>query len=53
MNHGFGMQNIAFTVEKYNGEHYMDIIMKNGIALFRISVAIPRETSYENMHHRR
>lgn len=41
-NHGFGLKNIAATVEKYHGEYYMESIEENGEALFRISIAIPK-----------
>lgn len=40
-NHGFGLKNIAATVEKYHGEYYMESVMQNGEALFQISLAIP------------
>jgi len=43
VNHGFGLKNIAATVEKYHGEYYMESIVENGEALFKISIAIPRE----------
>ena len=62
-NHGFGLQNIAATVEKYSGEYYTESIVENGKAVFRISIAIPkdgvqkntipkdkRRTGYENMY---
>ena len=42
-NHGFGMKNIAATVEKYHGEYYTDFIEENGEGMFKISIAIPRE----------
>ncbi len=42
-NHGFGMKNIAATVEKYHGECYMESIMEDREVLFQISIAIPRE----------
>ncbi len=40
-NHGFGLKNIATTVEKYHGEYYMEYVVENGEALFKISIAIP------------
>lgn len=59
----FGLQNIAATVEKYSGEYYTESIVENGKAVFRISIAIPkdgvqkntipkdkRRTGYENMY---
>ena len=42
-NHGFGLKNIVATVEKYHGEYYIESIVENGEALFKISIAIPRE----------
>lgn len=42
-NHGFGMKNIAETVEKYHGEYYIESVVENGEALFKISIAIPKE----------
>ena len=42
-NHGFGLKNIVTTVEKYHGEYYMESIVENGEAMFKFSVAIPRE----------
>ena len=42
-NHGFGLKNIAATVEKYHGEYYIESIVENGEAMFKISIAIPRE----------
>ena len=42
-NHGFGLKNIAAAVEKYHGEYYVDSIVENGEAIFKISIAIPRE----------
>lgn len=42
-NHGFGMKNILGTVKKYDGECYRESVAENGEALFRISVAIPKE----------
>ncbi len=41
LHHGFGLKNIAATVEKYHGECYMESVVENGEALFQISVAIP------------
>ncbi len=41
INHGFGLKNIAATVEKYCGECYMESVVENGKALFKISIAIP------------
>lgn len=52
-NHGFGLKNIVATVEKYHGEYYMESIVENGEALFKVSIAIPREKRYENMYRRR
>ena len=42
-NHGFGFKNIIATVEKYQGEYYMDSFMENGEPIFKISIAIPKE----------
>lgn len=42
-NHGFGLKNIAATVQKYHGECYMESVAENGETLFKISIAIPRE----------
>ncbi len=42
-NHGFGLKNIAATVRKYDGEYYMESIVENGEAMFKISIAIPKE----------
>lgn len=42
VNHGFGLKNIAAVVEKYCGEYYMESVLENGEALFKISIAIPR-----------
>lgn len=42
-NHGFGLKNIAATVEKYHGECYMESVVENGKAIFKISIAIPKE----------
>lgn len=42
-NHGFELKNIVATVEKYHGEYYMESIVENGEAMFKFSVAIPRE----------
>lgn len=42
-NHGFGLRNIAATVHRYHGEYYMDSIEENGEAMFKISIAIPRD----------
>lgn len=42
-NHGFGLKNIAATVEKYHGEYDMESIAENGEAMFQISIAIPKE----------
>ncbi|MDE6319922.1 MAG: GHKL domain-containing protein, partial [Lachnospiraceae bacterium] len=42
VNHGFGLKNIAAVVEKYCGEYYMESVVENGEALFKISIAIPR-----------
>ena len=41
-NHGFGLKNIAETVEKYHGEYYMESTAENGEAMFKISIAVPR-----------
>ena len=43
LNHGFGLKNIAATVEKYHGECYMESIVVDGEAIFKISIAIPRD----------
>lgn len=40
-NHGFGLKNIVSTVEKYHGECYMESMVENREALFKISIAIP------------
>ena len=42
-NHGFGFKNIIATVEKYQGEYYMDSLVENGEPIFKISIAIPKE----------
>ncbi|MDE7212363.1 MAG: GHKL domain-containing protein [Lachnospiraceae bacterium] len=42
-NHGFGLRNVTAVVEKYHGECYMDSVVEDGEAIFKISVAIPRE----------
>lgn len=42
-NHGFGLKNIAATIRKYQGEYYMESIVENGEAIFKISIAIPKE----------
>lgn len=42
-NHGFGFKNIIATVEKYQGEYYMDSFVENGEQIFKISIAIPKE----------
>ena len=42
-NHGFGLKNIVAVVEKYHGEYYIESIVENGEAMFKISIAIPRE----------
>jgi len=42
-NHGFGFKNIIATVEKYQGEYYMDSFVENGEPIFKISIAIPKE----------
>ena len=41
-NHGFGLKNIAETVEKYHVEYYMESTAENGEAMFKISIAVPR-----------
>ena len=41
-NHGLGFKNIIATVEKYQGEYYMDSFMENGEPIFKISIAIPK-----------
>lgn len=46
-NHGFGLKNIAATVEKYHGECYMESIVENGEVLFKISIAIPTAKAEE------
>ncbi len=46
-NHGFGLKNIAATIYKYHGEYYMESIVENGEAMFKISIAIPKENSPE------
>ncbi len=48
MNHGFGLKNIAATVHKYHGEYYMESIVENGEAMFKVSVAIPKEDMQKN-----
>lgn len=42
-NHGFGLKNIDAVVHKYHGEYYMESIMENGEAMFKISIAIPKD----------
>lgn len=42
-NHGFGLKNIVAVVEKYHGEYYIESIVENGEAMFKISIAVPRE----------
>ncbi len=42
-NHGIGLKNIAATVHKYHGEYYMESIVENGEAMFKISIAISKE----------
>ena len=42
-NHGYGLKNIAATVHRHHGEFYMDSIVENGQAMFKISIAIPRD----------
>ena len=42
-NHGYGLTNIAATIKKYHGEYYIDSIVEQGEAIFKISIAIPRE----------
>ncbi len=46
-NHGFGLKNIAATVEKYHGECYMESIVENRETLFKISIAIPTAKAEE------
>ena len=46
-NHGFGLKNIAATVEKYHGECYMESILENREVLFQISIAIPTAKAEE------
>jgi sensor histidine kinase regulating citrate/malate metabolism len=41
-NHGLGLKNIVATVEKYHGECYMESLVENKEALFKISIAIPK-----------
>lgn len=43
INHGFGFKNIIATVEKYQGEYYMESLVENGAPIFKISIAIPKE----------
>ena len=43
-NHGFGLKNMIGTVAKYHGEYYMESIEENGEVLFKISIAIPKES---------
>lgn len=43
-NHGFGLKNMIAAVEKYQGEYYMDSLVENGEPIFKISIAIPKET---------
>ena len=40
--HGFGLKNIAATIQKYHGEYYMESIVENGEAMFKIGIAIPK-----------
>lgn len=46
-NHGFGLKNIATAVEKYHGEYYMESAVEKGEAMFRMSIAIPRNVIAE------
>ncbi len=41
-NHGFGLKNIPATIQKYHGEYYMESIVENGEAMFKIGIAIPK-----------
>ncbi len=43
VNHGFGLKNIAAMVRRHHGEYYMESIVENGEAMFKISIAIPKE----------
>lgn len=43
VNHGFGLKNIEAAVEKYHGEYYMESVMEKGEALFKMSIALPKE----------
>ncbi len=43
VNHGFSLKNIVAIIEKYHGEYYVESIVENGEAIFKISIAIPRE----------
>lgn len=43
LNHGFGLKNIAAIAKKYHGEYYMESTEENGEAIFKISIAVPRE----------
>ncbi len=42
-NHGYGLKNIAATVQKYHGEYYMESMVENGEAMFKIGIAIPKD----------
>lgn len=43
VNHGFGLKNIAAVVHRYHGEYYMESVVENGEAMFKISIAIPKD----------
>ena len=40
---GYGLKNIAATVQKYHGEYYMESMVENGEAMFKIGIAIPKD----------
>ena len=42
-NHGFGLKNIAEVVKKYHGDYYTESAEENGEAMFKISIAIPKD----------
>ncbi len=42
-NHGFGLINAVATVRKYHGEYDMESVEENGEAMFKVSIAIPKE----------
>lgn len=45
--HGFGMKNIAAAVRKYHGEYYVESAAEDGEAMFKISIAIPKDAVFK------